>query len=600
MLRPLLSAAAICLFSLVFSGLDARGVSPPAQPDARPDSDDWASAAAKQIDQLLEQSWRDHGVRPASEASDGIWCRRVYLDLIGRIPTVAELNAYLTDKARHRDARLVDRLLSSAYAPEYARHWATVWTNLLIGRTGGTEARSPISRPGMTEYLAASFLENKPYDVLSRELIGAVGAARPEMEDYNGAVNFLVGKMEEDGVQATAKTAQIFLGMAVQCTQCHNHPFNEYQQNQFWELNAFFRQTRVEENRMDRDDRTARARLVNGDFAGEGRRGRGDDRSDIFLELRNGELVDRDRASVHAAPLFYELRNGQLRTAYPVFIDGRSLAEKYASRGVDYGNSGRLDEVNRREELVDLVLSAEEFPRAQANRAWSHFFGHGFTKPVDDMGPHNPPSHPELLDELAQRFAESGYNLKELYRAIVLSKAYRLSSRIASGNVDDNPELGRPPLFSRFYLRQMQAEQLYESLLTATQAEATADGSDRDALKSRWLRQITTAFGNDEQTEACAFNGTIPQALMMMNGDLVRRACRIDSGSFLDTVARDPQLTNREKITHLYRAALSRPPGRDERAICNDLLAAREGDVVAALQDIWWAVLNSNEFILIH
>ena len=249
---------------------------------------------------------------------------------------------------------------------------------------------------------------------------------------------------------------------------------------------------------------------------------------------------------------------------------------------------------------MELVLDADEFPRAQVNRAWSHFFGYGLTKPVDDMGPHNPPSHPDLLDELAQWFSASGYDLKELYRAIVLSRAYRLSSRITSGNVDDNPELGRPPMFSRFYLRQMQAEQLYESLLTATQAEATAAGSDRDAVKSRWLRQITTAFGNDEQTEACVFNGTIPQALMMMNGELVRRACRIDSGSFLDSVATDAQLSNREKITYLYLAALSRPPGKDERAICNQLLAARSGDVVAALQDVWWAVLNSNEFILIH
>jgi hypothetical protein len=552
------------------------------------------------IDELVREGWKAHGLRPSTHASDEEWCRRVYLDLVGRIPTVAELDAFTREKSSVKRGKLVDRLLGEEYATDYARNWKTLWTNLLIGRTGGTERRSITSRPGMAEYLESCFLENKPYHAIVRELITATGDARPEMENYNGAVNFLIEKLDDDSVQAAAKTAQVFLGMSVQCTQCHNHPFNNYKQNQFWELNAFFRQTRAEVKREgDDNDYQLLASLVDRDFAGEGKMG-GDRRREVFLEERDGRLVDRDAGELAAAPIFYELRNGQVQVAYPAFVNGQSLAERFAAKGPEYGNSGRLADVNRRHELAEMLLATPQLEQAAVNRMWAHFFGYGFTKPVDDMGPHNAPSHPELLDELAKNFRAAEFDMKQLMRWIVLSEPYSLSSKIGSGNKEDDPALGRPPMFSRFYLRQMQPEQLYESLLAATRADADMDEDERDKMKTRWLAQFTTNFENDEGTESTTFNGSIPQTLMMMNGDLVRRACRKDSGGFLDSVANDASLSNREKINYLYRAALSRSPGKDETSISNQLLAARYGDVVQTLQDVWWAVLNSNEFILIH
>jgi hypothetical protein len=155
-------------------------------------------------------------------------------------------------------------------------------------------------------------------------------------------------------------------------------------------------------------------------------------------------------------------------------------------------------------------------------------------------------------------------------------------------------------MFSRFYLRQMEAEQLYESLLVATAADKTLSRERRDEMKERWLRQFATAFGTDENDEATTFNGSIPQALTLMNGELVRRATGNQLGSMLYRVANDPQLDNAERIRYLYLAAFSRRPTRPELAISNELLAARGGDVGAALQDIWWALLNTNEFILNH
>jgi hypothetical protein len=527
------------------------------------------------INDVIHKGWSDHGLVPSKAATDGEWCRRVFLDLIGRVPKVEELQQYLADRSRDKRRRLVDRLLGDEYAEEYARNWTTIWTNLLIGRTGGTERRSLTDRDGMQQYLHGAFLYNKPYNELAKELITATGSCRPGDEDFNGAANFLADKMEEGGLQATAKTAQIFLGMAVQCTQCHNHPFNEYKQNQFWELNAFFRQTRVERVPVGDDRRSDYGRVVDGDF--------------------RGESGDAEKAEI-----YYELRNGKMKVAYPVFVDGTSLAAIYAKRGEDFGDRGYLADINRRQELAKLILASREFDRAIVNRMWAHFLGYGFTKPIDDIGPHNPPSHPELLDGLGTAFRSNGFDLKKLMRWIVLSEPYSLSSQINSRNNDDDPSLGARPQFSRFYLRQMEAEQLYESLLVATSAERTFSREDRNDAKDRWLQQFTTAFGTDENDEATTFNGSIPQALTLMNGDLVQRATGNDRGSMLARVAGNANLDNAEKIRYLYLAALSRLPTRQELNISNELLVARGGDVGAALQDIWWALLNTNEFILNH
>ncbi len=552
------------------------------------------------INDAIRKGWSDHELVPSKEATDGEWCRRVYLDVLGRVPTVDELAAYLADRGsvrgqspfaprtpqkgtvpgrrgrvKDKRQRLVDRLLGEEYAEAYARNWTTIWTNVLIGRTGGLERRSLTDRDGMRQYLAESLAYNKPWDEMARELITATGGCRPGDSDFNGAANFLADKMAEGGVLATAKTSQIFLGMATQCTQCHNHPFNEYKQNQFWELNAFFRQTRVERVDYGEERRNYYGRVADRDFAGE-----------------TGDAAK--------AEIYYELRNGKLKVAYPVFVDGTSLASLYAERGEDFGDRGYVADVNRREELAKLVLASAEFERAIVNRMWAHFLGYAFTKPVDDIGPHNPPSHPELLEGLGTAFRDAGFDLKQLMRWIVLSEPYGLSSRITSRNEGDDPTLGARPMFSRFYLRQMEAEQLYESLLVATAADSTLSSERRNEFKNRWLRQFTTAFGTDDAGEATTFNGSIPQALALMNGELVRRATGNQPGSMLYRVANDPQMDNAERIRYLYQAALARLPTRQELAISNDLLRARGGNVGAALQDIWWALLNTNEFILNH
>ncbi len=293
-----------------------------------------------------------------------------------------------------------------------------------------------------------------PYDRMVYELVAATGVSKPGEEGFNGFVNFMAGNLEENAVQATAKTAQIFLGIQVQCTQCHNHPFNNWKQNQFWELNAFFRQTKALRRFAGRREIES-IELVNQDFSGE-------------------------TNQPDEAVLFYELRNGLSKAAYPVFVDGATLAS----------NTGYVDQVDRRTELARLIVGYETMPQALVNRIWAHFLGYGFTKPIDDLGPHNPPTHPELLQELSAEFKNRGFDLKALMRWIVLSEPYALSSKATSRNKQDDPSLGERPAFSRFYLRQMRAEELYESLLVATEADLTATSYEAQKEQARVAQPV--------------------------------------------------------------------------------------------------------------
>ncbi len=511
----------------------------------------------------IRQGWQARQMTPSPQATESEWCRRVFLDVLGRTPTVDELARFMSEGGADKKLKLVDRLLGEDYVDDYARNWTTLWTNVLVGRAAGNNDNRLVSREGMQQALRRSFQRNMPWDKFAYECISAKGVNQPGEDGFNGFTNFLTDKMGENGAQATAKTSQVFLGVQVQCTQCHNHPFNDWKQNQFWELNAFFRQTHaIKHDKPNKD----------------------------IYELSNQNFSGEDNRPEEAA-LFYELRNGLTRAAYPVFVDGTKLKS----------DTGYVDQIDRRTELARMVATSDYLGKAMVNRTWSHFLGYGFTKPVDDMGPHNAPTHPELLENLATEFKRASYDVKQLIRWITLSEPYGLSSRFGARNKLDDPSLGERPAFSRFYMRQMRAEELYESLIAATQAQKTrASYEEQEKTKGEWLRQFTIAFGTDDNEETTTFNGTIPQVLMMMNGDLVKQATSVEPGSFLHRVSTDPSTDGGKKINFLYLAALARRPTNAEIEAANELQQLRGGDAGAALQDVWWALLNSNEFILNH
>jgi hypothetical protein len=353
------------------------------------------------------------------------------------------------------------------------------------------------------------------------------------------------------------------MGVQVQCTQCHKHPFNDTTQQAFWELNSFFKQTE---------------RVVHKKYNPENGR-----------MTSQVELVSRDVGG----PTHYETRQGLVRVAYPVFAGTRVPADA---------------NVNRREALAKLMTEGEKplIAEAMVNRMWAHFFGFGFTRSITDMGPHAMPSHPRLLDELARQFVDSNYDLKQLIRWICSSRAYQLSSKITDTNADDQPEAGDVPAFSHMYLKSMSGEQIYDSLLVAASATRAVGSQRLTDIQNRneWIRQFVVDYETEENDEEMLLDGSVTQALVRMNGELVEAALDPSAPTLIRSVINE-QLTDADAIRRLSLAALSREPTPQELTAFRRVLraprgASRQPARTQALQDIFWAYLNSPEFVLIH
>ncbi|MCA8983741.1 MAG: DUF1549 domain-containing protein [Planctomycetaceae bacterium] len=505
-------------------------------------------AVVAEIDRLIKQGWDDNEVSPSPRAEDVTWLRRVYLDLVGHIPPLSVVEAFLKDSDENKRARIIDELLESR---GYVENWTTIWTNELIGR----QTPDRVSRNGMQKFLREAFAKNRRWDEVVYDILTAEGHF-----EENGAVNYLLSQMtmRDEGVQATAKTCRVFLGVQVQCTQCHNHPFNDWKQNQFWEFNSFFRQVRrVDHRRID--PQTGR-------------------QVDDYSELLPGNF---------SGPVYYERRSGLMQVAYP----------KYFGETVEFDNGESRIKI-----LAESIKGDpnNQLARSMVNRMWGHFFGFGFTRPIDDMGPHNPASHPLLLEYLTEQFVKSEHDLKMLMRWVANSSAYQLSSEYNSKNQIDNPAAGEMPLFSHLYIKPMNAEQLFDSLMVAANADemSKANYEESSRRRSQWLQQFVTTFGTDENDESTTFNGSIPQALMMMNGELVETATKCEQGSLLHRIVFSNDKDVR-KVQQLYLAALCRlPNARDTAAIKK--LFQMNSDPNVAYQDLYWALLNSNEFIFIR
>lgn len=501
------------------------------------------------INQEIHRGWTAGNVQPSPLADDSEWLRRIHLDLIGRIPSVDVVEKFLADKNTSKRAGMIERLLDSQ---DYVQYWSTVWANLSVGRRPGGRA----SRTAMLRYFRDAFNKNRAWNEIVVELVSAEGHY-----EENGAVNFVLAEIPgaaNDAVEITDKATRLLMGVQVQCTQCHNHPFNDWQQRQFWEFNAFFRGTaRADRTRFDAQ--------------------RGMDVFD-YAELINN-WVD--------GPVYFERRTGLMEVAYPKFF-GQAIEVQRDS--------------NRRSELARMMVAGElpSIALAMVNRMWGHLFGCGFTRPIDDMGPHNPPSHPELLNRLAVEFVSSGYDLKQLIRWIVSCDAYHLTSRASSENDRDNPALGGLPLFSHYYLKALSPESLCESLLVATSAgdAGKADWEQATRNRQRLIDQFLDEYvdgGNDATT---TYSGSIPQSLTLMNGDLIRKGISTQQGSFIRSlIARHK--TDPERIRKLYLTILGREPDRAETALIVKRLHRRKDNAVV-YQNACWALLNSNEFAINH
>lgn len=485
------------------------------------------------INSQLRQAWAARGVSPTEpEPAEG-WADRICRQVLGREPSADEISLL----AGADRGGLVLQLLE-ANLPQFAEHWADILTKELLSSTAGDPR---IQRAGLRRYLADTLAQGKSYDQLTRELITAVGSVDPEAADFNGAANFLVGGFDHNRQTATTKVARVFLGKQLDCVTCHDSksPESQLAQRHFWQLNAFFWQL----NLVEEDEQV---QLVDRDFEGEG--GNTPKEAEIYFK-------DPDQ---------------RVFAAYPEF------------EGARISPSGLLADVNRRTELARLVTQSRDFSRATVNRIWARLLGFGFCNPIDDLGPHNPPSHPELLDQLADQFAAHDFDLKRLVGWIAASEAFGLSG--AGGSDADTPAMGSVPLFTRYYAREETAATADESLRLLVKRHSRSGFSEQEHAR---LIEITSIFGLPGETR----KGTTQPAIIAEQAVEARLASHAPPRAITALLA-SKQLPLEEKIEHLYRAAVGRTPTSDERENVLKLVGAT-GAREDGWRIVWWTLVNS-------
>ncbi len=522
--------AAGCGWLLCLSGPAVRGADPAANAGREP-------AVVEKINQRIRERWEQEKVVPAARADDAEYLRRVSLDLAGKIPPVAEVRRFLDDKSPDKRQAVVQELLES---PRYIVHFSNVWRAELLPEVSA-DPQLQFLMPSFEAWLKDQLIDNDSYADLARQLVTfkIEGTAARSVVEAGGAVSPVAFYQAKEGKpeNLASGTARVFLGLRIECAQCHDHPFDTWKQDQFWSFAAF--------------------------YAGVSRQQMGD---------VAGPLSDAPKRRKLEIP-------GKKTEVAARYLNGTEPVFK--------------SEETTRHNLADWLTSKDNpyFAKAAVNRVWGRLFGVGIVDPVDDFNDANPPSHPELLDELAAAFVESGYDLKFLLRVLTATEAYQLTSTVSDSSQEP------PQRFARMALKGLSPEQLFDSIAEATghlerNRRDQAFAIDDNRPRSEFLE----AFSNDTDppTER---QTTILQALAMMNGRFLTQTTNPDAG-LLAAVVNFPDMQTDERIETLYLAALGRRPRATEMP---KLLAHCNGrELKLALSDIFWAILNSTEFLWNH
>ncbi len=489
-----------------------------------------AADLSRQIDLVIRQQLDTNKVAVSPRSSDAEFLRRAYLDVTGVIPTAEQAKAFLDSTDPDKRAKLVEELLA---APAYGKHMADVWQAMLLPRN--SDNRRLQGQP-LVEWLEKNFNDNTPWDKFVSDFLTAEGP-----QDKNGAVTFFLANPTPD--KMTDTVAKVFMGLQLQCAQCHNHPFTGWKQNEYWEMAAFFMKVRP-------DNVNAAARQGNTPGINESGKGR------IRLLPEAAKMLP------------------------PKFLQGDkpSVSSSEPLRPV----------------LAKWLTSADNpfFARAMANRAWHHFFGRGIVSPVDDMVGANEPSHPELLQLMADQLAANGFDLKYLIRAVCNSEAYQRTSKPTNGNDAE------PQLFGAMAVKVLSPEQLYDSLTQVTGRGAAAPGRRAQQQQQAQRNQnnpraaFVAFFQGDENADPTEYQAGIPQALRLMNSPQMNNAALLAEAV---KGGKKPA----EVVEHLYLATLSRRPTEAESQKLTGYVA-KQGDARQAYGDILWALLNCSEFTTNH
>lgn len=488
------------------------------------------------IDDLVWKKLQSLGITPSPPCDDAKFLRRVHLDLIGRIPTPEEARGFLQDQSPDKRARLIDALLER---PEYADHWATKWADLLRPNPYRVGIKNVIS---YDQWIRNQFRKNRPYDQFVHDLITAKGSTWE-----NGATVLFRDRREP--AEMTTLVSQLFLGIRLECAKCHHHPFEKWGQDDFYSLAAYFART---------------------SFDGVG----------LSPPISGGEELIVTAASGQVThPL-----TGAALPARPLFGEALKLSP----------------DDDPREALAQWITSEKNpyFARVIVNRVWADLMGRGIVDPVDDLRATNPPTNPELLEELAKDFRTQGCDLKKLLKRICSSEVYALGSLPTERNKSDRQN------YSRHYRSRLRAEVVLDAVLDVTGGDEARSAMPAESHANQiWSTRVSSVFldtfgrPNPNQDPPCERTpeATVTQALHLMNSPDLQNHVTSDKGRAAQLA--DSSLTNDQVIEELYLLVYGRFPDNDERKIGRDLFTTHGMSRRRAAQDLMWALLNTPEFL---
>jgi len=490
------------------------------------------------IDTLVHEKLHKLRITPSNVCSDEAFIRRATVDITGMLPTEEEFTAFTADKDPNKRTKLVDELLSRKAFTEL---WVMKWAELLQIRTNANNQVSYKSTLLYYNWLQEKIANNVPFNLIVQELLSSTGGTFkvPSTNYY---------QIEKETLKVSENVAQVFMGMRMQCAQCHNHPFDRWTMDDYYGFAAFFSQI--------------------------GRKRAEDPREMIIYNRNGGDML------------------------HPV--DKRKMAPKFLGAAVPEIKSG----TDRREVLAKWLASNENpyFSRNLANLIWAHFLGLGIIEPVDDVRVSNPASNPELLDALSKKLIEYNYDFKRLVRDICLSRTYQLETKTNESNKSDTLN------FAHSTIRRMRAEVLLDALSQVTDTKNKFRGLPLGARAVQIADGNTSTyflktFGRAERLSVCScevkVEPNLGQALHLLNGDTT--GTKLKQGNIIGKML-EQKKTPEQVIDSLYIRTLARKPTDTER---NNLMVSINAEKEPAkqkeiLEDIFWALMNSKEFMFNH
>ena len=495
-------------------------------------------AETNYIDQLVDEKLHKLRILPSGICSDEEYVRRTFIDVLGVYPKAEDTRAFLADANPKKREALVDSLLDRK---EFTDLWVMKWAELLQIRSGLNNNSPPFYKNALLYYnwLSERVAKNVPLNEIVIELLSATGGTVS-----NPAVNYY--QMELDPLKVTENIAQVFMGMRIQCAQCHNHPFDRWTMDDYYAFKAFFTQI--------------------------GRKQTDDPQEVIVYNSKGGE----SRHFLTQAVMKPKFLGGETPEIKPGEDRRKVLAEWMASPANPY------------------------FARNIANIMWAHFFGTGIVEPVDDVRISNPPSNPELIEELAKHLTEYKYDMRKMVRDICTSMTYQRSSQVNETNAGDKRN------FSHAQVRRVRAEVLLDAVSQITETPNKFQGLPLGARAVQIAdgavsNYFLTTFGRAKRESVCScevkMEPTLSQALHLMNGDAVND--RIKQGRVVARLISEKK-SDREIAEDLFLRAFGRPPNDKEWAAVQASLSDAPDQRQTVLEDLFWALLNSKEFYFTH